>query len=84
MLKKCWLLSSSMGKKRLIGKDWRLQSIPNFILEFLLIINNSHLLTIYHVLYIRQFRKILSGTQILGVKRQTTHKYKVMQIKRPN
>lgn len=61
-----------------MGKDWRPQYILilNFILEFLLIINNNHLLTTYHVLHIRY--------QTLGVKRQTTHKYKVMQIKRSN
>ena len=43
------------GEKWLMGKDWRPQSILilNFILEFLLIINNNHLLTTYHVLYIR-------------------------------
>lgn len=40
-----------------MGKDWRPQSILNFILEFLLIINNSHLLTTYHVLYIKTVSK---------------------------
>lgn len=40
-----------------MGKDWRPQYILilNFIFEFLLIINNNHLLTTYHVLHIRQF-----------------------------
>lgn len=57
-----------------MGKDWRPQYILilNFILEFLLIINNNHLLTPYHVLHIRQFWKILSISNSRGKKTDNT------------